>query len=104
MRVAEFISVGSVDDVPEGEMRGFQVGGEDVAVANVGGTLHAFNNICTHMQCLLTEGDLDDTIVTCACHGSQFDVTTGDVMNGPATEPVDTYEVATDEGDLKIGV
>jgi 3-phenylpropionate/trans-cinnamate dioxygenase ferredoxin subunit len=102
--MAEFVSVGRVEDVPEGEMRPFQVGGEDVAVANVGGALHAFSDICTHMQCLLTEGDLEDTIVTCACHGSQFDVTTGDVVNGPATEPVQSFEVSTDGGELKIGV
>jgi 3-phenylpropionate/trans-cinnamate dioxygenase ferredoxin subunit len=100
----EFTTVGRADDVPEGEIRGYQVGGEDVAVANVGGTLHAFNDICTHMQCLLSEGDLDDTTVTCACHGSQFDVTTGDVLGGPATEPVESYEVQTDGGDLKIGI
>jgi 3-phenylpropionate/trans-cinnamate dioxygenase ferredoxin subunit len=102
--MAEFITVGRADEVPEGEMRGYQVGGEDVAVANVGGTLHAINDICTHMQCLLSEGDLDDTTVTCACHGSQFDVTTGDVLGGPATEPVESYEVRTDGDDLMIGI
>jgi 3-phenylpropionate/trans-cinnamate dioxygenase ferredoxin subunit len=102
--MADFTPVGRVDDVPEGEMRGYQVGGEDVAVANVGGILHAFNDICTHMQCLLSEGDLDGTTVTCACHGSQFDVTSGDVLNGPATEPVSSYEVQTEGGDLKIGL
>jgi 3-phenylpropionate/trans-cinnamate dioxygenase ferredoxin component len=101
--MAEFTTVGRVDDVPEGEMRPFQVGGEDVAVANVGGTLYAFSDICTHQQCLLTEGDLDGTTVTCACHGSEFDVTTGDVLGGPAVEPVETYDVETDGGDLKIG-
>jgi 3-phenylpropionate/trans-cinnamate dioxygenase ferredoxin component len=101
--MAEFVSVGRVD-VPEGELRPFRVGGEDVAVANVGGTLHAFSDICTHMGCLLTEGDLEDAIVTCSCHGSQFDVTSGDVVSGPATEPVQSFEVSADGGELKIGV
>jgi 3-phenylpropionate/trans-cinnamate dioxygenase ferredoxin component len=101
--MAEFTTVGRADDVPDGEMRSYQVGGEDVAVANVGGTLHAFSDICTHMQCLLSEGDLDGTTVTCACHGSEFDVTTGDVLGGPAVEPVETYDVETDGGELKIG-
>jgi 3-phenylpropionate/trans-cinnamate dioxygenase ferredoxin component len=101
--MAEFTTVGRVDDVPEGEIRSYQVGGDDVAVANVGGALHAFSDICTHMQCLLSEGDLDGTTVTCACHGSEFDVTTGDVLGGPAVEPVETYDVETDGGELKIG-
>ncbi len=102
--MAEFTAVGSTDDVPEGELRQFQVGGEDVAVANVEGELHAFSDVCTHQQCSLSDGDLDGTTVTCPCHGSEFDVTSGDVLNGPATEPVQTFEVSTDDGQLRIGV
>jgi 3-phenylpropionate/trans-cinnamate dioxygenase ferredoxin subunit len=99
----EFVSVGSVQDVPPGEMRAYQVGGEDVAVANVDGTFHGFGDTCTHAQCSLAEGDLDGTTVTCICHGSEFDVTTGDVLGGPATEPVPTFQVTVDGGELRIG-
>jgi nitrite reductase/ring-hydroxylating ferredoxin subunit len=102
--MSELISVGGKDDVPEGEMRQYQVGGEDVAVANVAGELHAFSDVCTHAHCSLAEGDLDGTTVTCACHGSEFDVTTGDVLGGPAVEPVQTFEVAVEGNELKIGL
>jgi nitrite reductase/ring-hydroxylating ferredoxin subunit len=102
--MAEFITVGRPDEVPEGEMRQFQVGGDDVAVANVDGELHAFSDVCTHMQCSLAEGDLDGTTVTCICHGSEFDVTTGDVLGGPATEPVPSYQVQVEGDDLRIGL
>lgn len=102
--MTDLIAVGSVGDVPQGEIRSYQVGGDDVAVANVDGTLYAFGDVCTHAQCSLAEGDLDGTTVTCACHGSEFDVTTGDVLGGPATEPVESYEVATEGDELKIGL
>jgi nitrite reductase/ring-hydroxylating ferredoxin subunit len=102
--MTEFTPVGHVTDVPEGELRSYQVGGEDVAVANVDGTLYAFGDVCTHMQCSLAEGDLDGTTVTCACHGSEFDVTSGDVLGGPATEPVESYEVSTENDELRIGL
>ncbi|MGH2653558.1 MAG: Rieske (2Fe-2S) protein [Actinomycetota bacterium] len=102
--MSELITVGGKDQVPEGEMRQFQVGGEDVAVANVDGELHAFSDVCTHRQCSLAEGDLDGTTVTCACHGSEFDVTTGDVLGGPAVEPVQTFRVTVEGDDLKIGL
>jgi nitrite reductase/ring-hydroxylating ferredoxin subunit len=102
--MSELITVGGKDEVPEGEMRQFQVGGEDVAVANVEGELHAFSDVCTHRQCSLAEGDLDGTTVTCACHGSEFDVTTGDVLGGPAVEPVQTFRVTVEGDDLKIGL
>ncbi|MDQ4005317.1 MAG: non-heme iron oxygenase ferredoxin subunit [Actinomycetota bacterium] len=100
----EFTAVGPAADVPEGEMRSYQIGGEDVAVANVDGSLHAFSDVCTHEHCLLSEGDLDGTTVTCPCHGSQFDVTSGDVLNGPATEPVDSYEAKIDDDEIQVGM
>lgn len=100
----EFTTVGQAADVSEGEMRSYQVGGEDVSVANVDGTLYAFGDLCTHMQCSLSEGDLDGTTVTCPCHGSEFDVTNGDVLHGPATEPVQSYEVQAEGDDLRIAL
>ena len=102
--MAELMAVGTADDVPEGEMRAYQVGGEDVAVANVDGTLYAFGDVCTHAQCSLAEGDLEGTTVICPCHGSEFDVTSGEVLGGPAVEPVQSFEVTTEGDDLKIGI
>lgn len=102
--MAESTPVGKAEEIPEGDMRSFQIGGEDVAVAKVDGKLHAFGNVCTHAHCQLTEGELDGTTVTCPCHGSQFDVTTGNVLNGPATMPVDSYEVSEESGELSIGI
>lgn len=100
----EFTTVAKVDEVPEGEVRSYQVGGEDVAVANVGGELHAFSDVCTHAHCLLSEGDLEENRVICPCHGSEFDVATGDVLNGPATEPVDSYPVRVEDGEIRIEI
>ena len=96
--MAAFVTVGSVNDVPDGEVRAFDVEGHAVAVANVDGAFYAFDDVCTHRQCSLAEGELDGTTIMCACHGSEFDVSTGEVLNGPAVVPVDTYEVRV-EGD-----
>jgi len=84
-----FVVVGRAEDLQEGEMRAFDVEGTRVAVANVAGTFHAFDDTCTHRQCSLAEGDLEESTVTCPCHGSQFDVTDGAVLEGPAREPVE---------------
>lgn len=63
-------------------------GDRKIAVANVGGELRGFDDTCTHRGCSLAQGTLEGTVVTCPCHGSQFDVTSGAVVRGPATEPV----------------
>jgi len=75
-------------DIASGEMRVFDVAGTKVNIARVGGQLHAFDDTCTHRACSLAQGKLEGTTVTCPCHGSQFDVTTGEVLRGPAQQPV----------------
>lgn len=102
--MAEFVTAGKANEVSEGALRAFDVGGIPVAVANVAGTFHAFGDTCTHQQCSLADGDLEGTTVTCVCHGSQFDVTTGAVLNPPAEEPVPTYEVRLEGDELQIEV
>jgi len=89
-------------DVPEGEIRALEAGGVEVAVANVGGELLAFRNECTHQHCTLDDGDLEDGSIVCACHGSQFDLRTGEVLSPPATEPIEVYRIAVDGDDLVI--
>jgi 3-phenylpropionate/trans-cinnamate dioxygenase ferredoxin subunit len=94
------VRIGNANDVPDGEMRVFDVGGMKVNVSNVGGQLFAFDDACTHMGCSLASGELTGTTVTCACHGSQFDVTSGAVLRGPAQRPVRSVPVQINGDDL----
>ena len=82
------VKIADVDDVGEGQMRAFDVDGTKVNVARTSGGIYAFDDTCTHAGCSLARGELDGTTVTCACHGSQFDVTSGAVLRGPAQRPV----------------
>src|ERR671926_1680683 len=100
--MAEFEVVAGADDLKEGEMRAFDVRGNKIAVANVAGTFYAFGDTCTHMHCSLAEGDLEETTVICPCHGSEFDVTSGEVLQGPAREPVATYATRVEDGELEV--
>jgi nitrite reductase/ring-hydroxylating ferredoxin subunit len=100
--MAEFTPVAKSGDIAEGQLAKFDVNGVDVAIANVDGTLYAFGDVCTHAQCSLAEGELEGTTVTCPCHGSQFDVTTGEVRNPPATEPVQSFPVRAEGDVIKI--
>ena len=67
-----------------------------MAVYNADGALYATQGACTHRGGPLSEGDLAGHVVTCPLHGSQFDVTTGQVLQGPATEPLTCYRVIVD--------
>jgi 3-phenylpropionate/trans-cinnamate dioxygenase ferredoxin subunit len=94
------IRVGEAGDVSPGEMRVVDVAGTRVNVANAGGHLYAFEDTCTHMGCSLAAGELDGTVVTCACHGSQFDVTSGAVLRGPAQRPVRSFGLTVLDGQI----
>ena len=101
--MGEWITVGSADEVPEGEATPFAVGDAEIAVARSNGTLYAFSDICTHRGCNLANGgEVEGSTIECECHGSIFDMGTGSVIQGPATEPNATYGVTEDGGQLKV--
>jgi nitrite reductase/ring-hydroxylating ferredoxin subunit len=81
-----------LSDVPPGST--LLVG--DMVVFNVDGRFCATQSRCTHRQGPLSRGKLEGSTVTCPLHGAQFNVCTGAVLRGPATEPLKTYRVIVD--------
>src|SRR6266705_740880 len=99
--MAGFITVAATGDVEEGAAKAFEVKGAEVAVARSGSALYAFSDICTHRHCNLSMGgEIDGTTIQCECHGSVFSMETGQVIEGPATEPIQTYGVPEQDGHL----
>ena len=102
---AEFVATIKTNEVPTGGVTAIEVRGARIAVANVGGTYYAFDDACTHEQCSLAEeGELAGTTLTCMCHGSEFDVRTGNVLAPPATLPVKAYRTRVEGDVLQIEV
>jgi len=77
-----------------------------ISIARVKDRLYAFDDLCTCAgnSCPLSGGLLTGTTIMCQCHGSEFDVTTGAVVRGPATRPLNVYEVRAADGSLRIRV
>jgi 3-phenylpropionate/trans-cinnamate dioxygenase ferredoxin component len=77
-----------------------------ISIARVANRLYAFNDLCTcaDKACPLSSGLLTGTTIMCQCHGSRFDITTGAVINGPATEGLNVYEVQEAEGGIRLRV
>jgi nitrite reductase/ring-hydroxylating ferredoxin subunit len=96
------VRIENVKSIALGEMQVFDVAGTKVNVASVGGQLHAFDDTCTHKACSLAKGKLEGTTVTCPCHGSQFDVTSGAVLRGPAQRPVRSRLIQVEGDDLLV--
>ncbi|MBD5788071.1 Rieske (2Fe-2S) protein [Cellulosimicrobium terreum] len=86
----------STDDVPVGGALAVTVEGAELLVTQPEeGTFAAFSAICTHQGCTVAPGDGE---LRCPCHASRFDLATGDVLGGPAPEPLHEVSVTVDDG------
>ena len=85
-----------VDELNPGQMKLLSLDGQAVTVYNVNGEFYATQDECTHVDGPLSDGDLEGKVVTCPWHFSCFDVTTGEVMCGPADEPLKTFSVVVE--------
>lgn len=101
----KYVKVLSLTDLPSGSMKTVMVRGKKIALANIGGEFFAVDDTCSHAQCSLgSEGFLDGNVVTCGCHGAQFDVTNGKVMSFPASTDVRSYPVKIEREDILVEI
>jgi len=89
----EFVKVAEKTEVPPGNMKKVTLDGKEILVANVEGTYYAIGNKCTHRGGDLSKGSLSGKLVKCPRHGAKFNVTTGEVVAGPATKSEPTLQV-----------
>jgi 3-phenylpropionate/trans-cinnamate dioxygenase ferredoxin component len=108
LAASAFRTVGRGDAIADGSVVPFYLGDRKlrISIARVGDGLHAFDDLCAcaDQPCPLSGGLLTGTTLMCQCHGSRFDISTGDVLSGPATEPLKLYAVQEVDGDVRVGV
>jgi nitrite reductase/ring-hydroxylating ferredoxin subunit len=75
---------------------------EPFAVYHLGKEFHACADRCPHAGATLSEGELENGVVTCPRHGSQFDVRTGQRLRGPADTDVATFPLIEDRGQVYL--
>jgi 3-phenylpropionate/trans-cinnamate dioxygenase ferredoxin subunit len=93
----------SLSDLKEGEITGVEIGEAKVALYLVDGQPLATSGLCTHQECPLSEeGEVVGNEVHCLCHGSKFDIRTGEVIDPPAQEPLATYPVQVQGQDVLV--
>ncbi len=91
------------DDVAPGTMKLVEVeDGDLVLVVNLDGEVHAVQGICSHQYFELDQGFLTGDTITCALHLSRFDLASGEPLDPPADEPLETYPVTVENGRILI--
>ncbi len=100
--MAKYVKVARAEDIAPGEKRILEVNGTLVVVINLDGQFYAIEDVCTHDGGPLGEGRLEGAQIICPRHGARFDVRTGDALTLPAFEPVSTYDVKVEGGDVWV--
>ena len=100
--MAEFITVATIDEIPPGERMVVELGRHWVAIFNVDGTYYAIEDVCSHDDGPLAEGELTGCIIECPRHGATFDITNGKVLTAPAIVDVPTYAVRVQGDNIQI--
>jgi 3-phenylpropionate/trans-cinnamate dioxygenase ferredoxin subunit len=92
----------AVADLADNKALRVELAEVDVAVVRCGEDFFVLDDVCSHAEYPLTDGDVDGATIECSLHGSRFDLRTGRPLGPPATQPVRTYPVSVHDGDVYI--
>lgn len=92
-------ALAKVSEIPVGgAVAAEDSGGNPIIVSQpTDGEVVAFSAICTHKGCTVAP---EATILKCPCHGSTYDLATGENTGGPAPKPLTEIAVEVDGDDV----
>ncbi|NLU74727.1 non-heme iron oxygenase ferredoxin subunit [Streptomyces sp. HNM0575] len=88
-----FVRVAALGELEEDTPKRVELEGVPVALVHTEGEVFAVNDICSHANVSLSEGEVEDCQIECWLHGSSFDLRTGKPSGLPATRPIPVYPV-----------
>lgn len=97
-----FVAVAKTSELPPGQIKWVAVEGERVVLANVEGVLYALRDVCGHKNAPLSRGRLTGCLIECPLHFAQFDVRTGELVNGPVSTAVPVCEVLVENDTIYV--
>lgn len=101
--VEGWLPLGTPESVFNGGLcRSVKIEGRQVGLFRIGGECFAIDDICSHGNARLTEGDVDGFEVECPLHAGVFDLRTGKALTAPLTRDVNTHALKLVDGRLYI--
>src|SRR5581483_7099314 len=79
LRVAEWVRVARLSEIPEGGLKGVKAKGKEICLANIDGEAYAVSDRCPHLRYHLHNGKVQGTVLECPGHGAKFDLIDGGV-------------------------
>jgi 3-phenylpropionate/trans-cinnamate dioxygenase ferredoxin subunit len=115
--MSKIIEVAKIEELKSGTMKKVIAEGHEILLARVGDKYYAADNQCSHMKGDLSQGKLEGTVVTCPVHGSQFDISNGQVVRWlkgglmsklssalKMSKPLTVYNVKVEDGKVLVEI
>lgn len=99
-----WIKVAEVGDIEAEEAIVYTHDDKEIAIFFVEEEYFATSNVCTHEVARLSEGYVDGTTIECPLHQGVFCLRSGKALEAPAEQPLDTYPVKVQDGEIFISV
>ncbi len=100
----EFHPIARSEELEEGKGRPYRIEGHAIALVRYEGVVHALEDICPHADAPIALGPVENGCIACPWHYAEFDLKTGAVLSGPATEGVSVYPVREEDGIVSVAL
>jgi nitrite reductase/ring-hydroxylating ferredoxin subunit len=101
---AEFYPVLEAGEIAAGKTRVVQAGGKAVLLCNIGGRIHAVENLCSHLAAPLDRARIRDGMIICPVHGAKFDPESGAARCPPASAPLTVFTTRINNGWIEVQI
>ena len=100
----EFIAVGTVEELKEGDRLVVEIDGMPIVILNLSGEYYAIADVCSHDDGPVGEGAIEGYEIICPRHGARFDLRTGKVIALPAFVDIPAFPVRIVDNHIEIGL
>jgi len=102
--ILQYLHLASLKDLRTKKLICVKTEGYRVLIALAEEKVYAVDDMCTHEDASLSKGSLHGDCVKCPLHGSRFRLTTGEALDEPAEETLNTYPVKIEGDDILIAI
>jgi 3-phenylpropionate/trans-cinnamate dioxygenase ferredoxin subunit len=100
--MSDWVDVARVGEIePNGHML-IDVDDVPIAVFNIDGEYLAVEDLCSHEEYPIADGEVESGTIACPAHGAKFCLRTGEALTAPAYAPINTFPVRIEDGMIQV--
>ncbi len=100
----QFVHLASLNDLRTRKLICVKTDGYRILIALAEDKVYAVDDMCTHEDASLSKGSLHGDCIKCPLHGSRFKLNTGEALDDPAEEALNTYAVKIEGDDILVAI